>query len=105
MTEVLTGLRNARERLARKNGWAQRTYGGPKGPNCLIGALILGFDPVGSSTYRIACEHVIMAAGLPPWGSLTGWNDAEDRTQAEVVKVCDDAIKLLEEQKDKVNGS
>lgn len=101
MSAVADKLREAREYLVR-HGWNRNGYEGPDGSVCMMGAVNA---VVGSSPYDGEREDIIgPMRGLLLRGAETSvpypawWNDAPERTQAEVLAAFDKAIALAEEQ-------
>lgn len=103
--EVLAVLYAARGRVARLNGWCQRSIEDNDGRVCVVGALarrwhsgvLVAREPM----YRPAVEYLALALGLDPSRADSGdvlvcWNDAPERTQADVVALYDRAIELRE---------
>lgn len=88
-------LERARERIAR--GWCQGKAEGPDGSVCIIGALHHAFyggigplTPEAAYPLRVAVEQM----GLDP-ETVSIWNDAPGRTQAEVLARFDTAVAKL----------
>lgn len=110
--EVLHVLREARELLARKNGWCQRRYARrmstgtaveirrednpDKVAFCMLGAVLWVGNP--GSDVAVAAEHVLEAALPKRYRSpcIASYNDAKKRTQEQVLAVYDKAIASLE---------
>lgn len=70
--------------LIRRHGWVQRKFGSDGGGFCLIGALI----HASPSRYEDAYARVSQELGER---SLISWNDAEGRTQEEVLELLERA--------------
>lgn len=100
---VADKLREARALIER--GWTQGNYV-EEGCYCALGAI--GMAVVGNPTAPSfmcgypAISGVVRALGLPlglrTSSGVADWNDAPDRTQAEVLAVFDKAIALAEQE-------
>jgi hypothetical protein len=107
MTAVATKLREARALIER--GWVQTTYACANRQTgglcyCLYGAIneaVVGnpFDDCQDATTEYE-EMLARAIGYDPLfsGSLHEWNDAPERTQADVLAAFDRAIELAEQE-------
>ncbi len=83
---LLRVLEDARALLARPGGWVQHmmvAYWNPEPSYCLIGA---------RRGNEVSARAYARALGFNGYGNLTRWNDADKRTQAEVVARLDAAI-------------
>lgn len=82
-----------REKVA--SGWRQGSYGDDEAGYCAIGGMVRG----GDRTPTAALLYLAQATGVADWTELDQWNDAEGRTQTDVLDAYDHAIKLALEDK------
>lgn len=73
-------------------GWRRDELGAEDGV-CAMGAMLYG----PSNVPHLALAYLAKAAGVPSWMELGNWNDAEGRTQTDVIDAYRDAIKYAEE--------
>jgi hypothetical protein len=99
-----TGLKRARKLIAKPNGWTQKEWARDKNGHgvdaidrsakcfCALGACwrVTGSDNEAMENTLI--KYLRRAIG----GTVNHWNDRKRRTQAQVVKAFDKAIKLAE---------
>ncbi len=78
--DVLLGAADSLER----DGWMQNGYGRAGGPRCVSGALKTAAGYEGAVATLDAYRTMVEALGLG-FPHLCEWNDAPERTQAEVV--------------------
>lgn len=101
-------LKAARTLLGPASAWIQGNYAqGPHGPVglyargtcqwCLMGALIACSTP--EDAYSAAYFMLSVDSRLPPWQQLITWNDAPERTHADVLDLLDRTIARIEEEK------
>ena len=94
-SQVAQDLRDA-AKILRRDGWIQRTYGTVDGCKCIFGALHYvasdGEHVDESDMYwrdedraNNAAEALAEYLGLEDYASIPIWNDAEDRTEEEVL--------------------
>jgi hypothetical protein len=97
---VADKLREARALI--EGGWCQNYFrkdGGLRKCFCTDGAIIEVIDSETPNQYRDACITFEAANGLQhDHTSIWQWNDAPERTQADVLAAFDKAIALAEEQ-------
>ena len=100
-TQIVSILKHARERVARR--WVQNKAEDPLGGVCSAQAIQYGVLDVFGVTDREQIENagqqLLVAAreqtGLV-WFNIPQWNDAEQRTQQDVLDTFDYAIKTAE---------
>lgn len=86
-------------------GWCQgdelAIHGGPGGPCCAATAIsqqyALFINRDSAKLGDAAIEAIQRAAGIPEKSSIATWNDAPERTLAEVLAAYDKAITAAEE--------
>lgn len=98
MSDTINILRTVRERLSDPENWRQISQGGfsRRGPTCLGLALD---DADDSSNKWRAAQHLGRTLGFAEddiergtMGLIFGWNDAPERTHADVLAALDKAI-------------
>ncbi|MGD9890972.1 MAG: hypothetical protein AB7R89_28275 [Dehalococcoidia bacterium] len=105
-TERIAVLRRARELIA--TGWAQGWYArsingrrarvsSPKATSfCILGAISLASDEVSPAGYDLYIRTVTQVGGFVSDRDVAGWNDAPERTQADVLALLDSLIEDAE---------
>jgi hypothetical protein len=97
-TSTLDQIRNALLRAAEliepEGKWCQGIYHGYDGAHCLVGALATPTEGMSHVAYKELRRWVEEAVNCE---SLTDWNDADGRTQAEVVAALRKAADLAVE--------
>lgn len=95
MNDAIDILKTARARIARPDLWGKgrRNVDRPMETCCLAEA----FDTATTGPeYRRAIRAIHNAAGLDDcWGNLIAWNDADERTHAEILAAFNLAIATL----------
>lgn len=94
MADVADKLREAKALIER--GWCQHTLSTEDGSVCIRGAIFSAFDADDFKEEVRADQLLKAATGYK--GYLGDWNDAPERTQAEVLAAFDKAIELAEAQ-------
>jgi hypothetical protein len=95
VSAVADKLREARALVER--GWCQHVFDQTHGDQqlfCAVGAIV-------RVTRAVSCYLDVVGTlrqAVDPRGGLYGWNDAPERTQAEVLAAFDKAIELAEAQ-------
>lgn len=87
MTSVAEVLREARSLVDTPEKWCKGTYGDGEGRHCISGTL----RDVGAEEAYTFLQRTIHTAG-----PLSSWNDAPERTHADVLAAFDKAIALAE---------
>lgn len=96
--EIIDLLQKTRDVV--ESGWMKGMFGDGQGRYCLSGALRLaesgyfknGLREAGKEAYQLLCDQVNKWYGTTGINSVTGWNDAPDRTHRDVLTLIDDAI-------------
>lgn len=92
MTDIATKLREARALIER--GWCQGRMSTADGSVCIRGAILDAFYDADLAEEKRADGLLKSAVGFD--GYLGDWNDAPERTQAEVLAAFDKAIELAD---------
>ncbi len=93
--------------LIERDGWAQGWLRDPDGRLCPGGAIVVA-DVAGSQI--LACRSPLVQAGLSAardtiGGALTGWNDAEGRTEQQVLDMLRTTAKRQRIAADQAGGT
>lgn len=97
---VIEALREGRARVER--GWCQHTSMNAAGAVCALGAL---GDQYGNLRVPDAGDMLCATAGAQCYADIGNWNDAPERTQADVIALYDKAIDLaVAEEMERRNG-
>lgn len=91
--DILDVLQTAKERLFEK-GWQKDSLGRPKGPNCLMGAVLYAYEDLFLT--HLSCENAAyQALERTIGGQIDEFNDSATTTFNDVVDVIDLTIKNL----------
>ncbi len=99
MTNVATKLREARKMLTPEGAWMQGGFSDRCGAHCAAGAILETLSNSENEDQRWDVFRALFRA-IPKVNSseaLWRWNDAQKRTQAEVLAAFDKAILLAEQ--------
>lgn len=88
---IAQGFRDA-AKLLRKEGWCKGDFHDLKGRRCALGALNDIFESRAEDIYQ-ACKFFRKALRIT---RIDKWNDAPERTKAQVLAAFERAAKLLE---------
>lgn len=92
-------LTNVKERLFEK-GWQKSSYGGPDGPNCVLGSLLFSrIEGTQYYFYTTADKEIEDALKDLTGGDIAGFNDHKDTSFDDIINLIDLAIKTLEMEK------
>lgn len=95
-TEILPQLHEVRQRIER--GWCQRRlsnlgYGSACDPNatewCIGGAIMAA---IGTEILDTRHSRLVRALGFDRWDDMVRWNNADERTQQDILDRVDEAI-------------
>lgn len=86
-------LRRASD-LIRRHGWTQFKLGRTCGGFCLVGALVYvhSLEGQGVNSYHGAVRRLSRILGT---ANLSAWNDAEGRTQEEVLDALEKSLSVI----------